>query len=53
MYDIKEKKQSEEENSITQMSCISDRSYFTKVQIENIMNLKSNYVPKENLFKIE
>lgn len=53
MYDIKEKNQLEENSSITKTNCISDRSYFAKVQTENIINLRSSYIPKETLFKIE
>ncbi|MFU0823850.1 hypothetical protein [Clostridium sp.] len=53
MYDIKEKKQFNESSFNSQMNCIYDRSYFTKFQSENIINLKSSYIPKENLFEMK
>ncbi|MCD3203883.1 hypothetical protein [Clostridium botulinum] len=49
MYDAKEKEELEDNTSITQGYCVSDRSYFGKIQNEKLTNLKSSYVPKEGL----
>ncbi|MCY6372546.1 hypothetical protein [Clostridium ganghwense] len=49
MYDIKERE--EEKDTSIQFNCIADRCYFNKVQNENLMNLKSGYIPKENVLE--
>ncbi|WP_167332700.1 hypothetical protein [Clostridium haemolyticum] len=49
MYDAKENEQLEDTADITQGYCISDRSYFGKIQNEKLTNLKSSYIPKEGL----
>ncbi|MCY6356666.1 hypothetical protein [Clostridium sp. ZS2-4] len=48
MYDAKER---EEEQDVIKVNCITDRSYFYKVQSENMMNLKSGYIPRENVLE--
>lgn len=48
MYDAKER---EEEQDVIKVNCIADRSYFCKVQSESMMNLKSGYIPRENVLE--
>lgn len=52
MYDVKVL---EDENDVykdkLKYDCIIDRSYYNKIATENVLiNLKSSYVPKENMF---
>lgn len=52
MYDAKNFK---EENEYTDLRypVIMDRSYFSKVQAENIVNLKTSHVPLEDVIKLD
>ncbi len=52
MYDVKVL---EDENNLCndklKYDCIIDRSYYNKIVTENVLiNLKSSYVPRENIF---
>lgn len=53
MYDAKEKEKLKNDTYMTKGICISDRSYFNKIQSENMINLKSAYIPKENILDIK
>lgn len=53
MYDAKEKEKLENNPYMTKGSCICDRSYFNKIQSESMINLKSSYIPKEDILNIE
>lgn len=52
MYDAKV---FDEENDNTNLKypVIMDRSYFSKVQSENILNQKTSHIPMEGLIKLE
>lgn len=50
MYDAKEMKEDKEE-LCTQYDCIYDRNYFSKIQSENIMRVKTAYIPNENVLE--
>ncbi|WMJ81929.1 hypothetical protein RBU49_06690 [Clostridium sp. MB40-C1] len=51
MYDAKELEKKERDIQYSRYDCIYDRSYYYKVQTENMMNLKSSYVPRENVLE--
>ncbi|EJO5348808.1 hypothetical protein NRP93_002943 [Clostridium botulinum] len=52
MYDVKVlEKENYSYNDKLKYDCIIDRSYYGKIVTENtLINLKSSYVPRENIF---
>ncbi|APQ96591.1 hypothetical protein [Clostridium botulinum] len=52
MYDVKVLEEEDHSyNDKLKYECIIDRSYYNKIVTENtLINLKSTYVPRENIF---
>lgn len=52
MYDVKVLNEEDETlSNKLKYECIIDRSYYGKIAAENdLINLKSSYVPRENIF---
>lgn len=53
MYDAKELPDKNAESYSFKNGCVADRSYFLKIQSDNMMNIKTSYVPREKAIEFE